>query len=31
MKIIWKFLTNTSNRDKSAHRIYTTKYEDLCM
>lgn len=36
MKIIWKYLTNTSNgvvaqRDKSQHRLYTTKYEDLCM
>ena len=31
MKIIWKFLTNTSNRDMSKHRAHTIKYEDLCM
>jgi len=33
MKIIWKFLTNTSvkHKDLSEHRVHTTLYEDLCM
>jgi len=32
MKIIWKFLTSTSDhKELSGHRAYTTRYEDLCM